>query len=272
MLSSHALRVVFGMRSFIGVQLLGICMNIYNHKIGNKKLFTAVVLAVVAGMFLVRVILLKTGTLDRMYTLEPDALHDALVKYEVTIQSTQSGKTVTGGGTILDGRKQSTKDEKYTLTVATAAHVVGDAETVTVTMPDGTVIEGTVVAAEDTSEDKAGTQAADVAFVQCLWEEELDGYYSRDLLERVQAGDSAYALKKDGTEGSLVSGTITSVDCAVDGVGEDLILADIGGENGMSGSGLYGKSGNYLGMIIQGTEDGTVACIPADIVEEKMTN
>ena len=238
-------------------------MNIYNHKIGNKKLFTAIVLAAILGMFLVRAILLKSGTIDNMYTLEPDALHDALSKYEVTIRSEQSGTIVTGGGTILDGRKQSTKDEQFTLTIAAAAHVVGDAQTVTVVMPDGTQTEGTVVSVSESTDD--------VAFVQCLWDEELDGYYSRDLLERLQVGDAVYALKSDGSGKVLVSGTAAAVGSAVDGIGDDLILAEIGSENGMSGSGLYGKSGNYLGMIVQGTEEGTAACIPADIIEKAMS-
>ncbi len=242
------------------------CMNLYNHKIGNKKLFTFVVLAALLGMFLIRAILLGNGTIERMYTLEPDALHDALTKYEVTIQSEQSGSTVTGGGTILDGRKNSTKDAQYTLTIATARHVTGDAETVSVILPDGTETEGTVVAAggENTGE------TSDLVFVQCLCEEELDGYYSRDLLERLQAEDPAYVLKRSVEEKILVSGVIRSVGSSVDGIGEDLILADIGGESGMSGSGLYGKSGNYLGMMVQGTDDGTVACIPADVVENAM--
>lgn len=260
--SASGMRCIPELRFFYGSGR----MNLYNHKIGNKRLFTIVVLAALLGMFLIRAVLLQNGTIERMYTLEPDALHAALSQYEVTIQSEQSGNTVTGGGTILDGRKNSTKDAQYTLTIATALHVVGDAQTVCVIMPDGTKVEGTVTAAnaEQTGEGE------DLAFVQCLWEEEIDGYYSRDLLERLKEEDPAYALKQSGGEKSLVSGGIRSVGSRVDGIGEDLILADIGGTEGMSGSGLYGKSGNYLGMIVQGTEDGTVACIPADVVEGAM--
>ena len=225
-------------------------MNVYNHRIHNKKLFITITVAVIAGMFLVRGILLQNGTIDGLYTLDADELHSALSKYEVTIQNIGAGETVTGGGTILDGRKLSTKDEQFTLTIATAAHVVEGAESVMVTMPDGTQVEAAVVRIESNESDDSTDSSdigdgdstsgdLDLAFVQCLWDEEIEAYYSRDLLERTQTEDAAYALKFIGDNKELTSGTVSAVDAAVDGIGEDLILADIGSENGMSGSGLY---------------------------------
>ncbi len=253
-------------------------MNIYNHKIHNKKLFITIAAAIIIGMFVIRAILLQTGTIDRLYTLDADELHSALAKYEVTIQNTQSGQTISGGGTILDGRKSSTKDETFTLTIATAEHVVANADSVTVTMPDGTQVEGTVLHLNTdatalnsgSAADSAKTVLPDLAFIQCQWADEIEAYYSRDLLERVEAENAAYALKTNGSSKDLTAGTVKAVDATVDGLGEDLILADIGSENGMSGSGLYGKSGNYIGLIIQGTEDGTAACISADTVVQYM--
>ncbi len=240
-------------------------MNLYNHKIRNKKLVGTIVVAAILGMFVLRGVLLGSGTIEKMYTLEPDELHTALSKYEVTIQAAQGdGKTVlTGGGTILDGRKNSSKEENYTLTIAAAAHAAGDSDTVTVVLPDGSSAEGTVIRPETVAGD-AASLAQDVVFIQCSCPEELDVYYSRDILDRLAAGDAAYALK----DGELVSGEIRDADATVDGLGDSLILADIGSEEGMSGGGLYGKAGNYLGMILQGTQDGLAACISGrDVVE-----
>ncbi len=250
-------------------------MNLYNHKIRNKRLVGSIVFAVILLLFLVRGLLLQSGTIDKLYTLDADQLHTALAKYEVTIQSQSEAGTVQGGGTILDGRKASTKDENYTLTIVTAAHVVGDCDSVIVTLPDGTTAEGTVVyretaagssdsesAASDTAGMDSDTEAgsvSDIAFIQCQYAEEVDVYYSRDILGRLSDGDPAYVLK----DGELVSGSVTDTDASIDGIGADLLLSDIGSENGMSGSGLYGKSGNYLGMIVQGTENGIAACISA---------
>ena len=231
-------------------------MNIYNHKIKNKKAMTAIVLAVIAAMFLIRGLLLKNGTIDRMYTLEPDELHKALSGYEVVLHA----GGVSGSGTILDARKHSTKDEKFTLTIATAAHVVGESKEAEVLLPDGTKETGTVLSSD---------AETDLAFVQCLFEEELEVYYSRDLLDRLAEEDPVYALKGEN-HSDLVSGTLLNTRFSEDGIGEELLLSDIGGENGMSGGGLYGKSGNYLGMIVQGTEDGKCACIPASTVMEAM--
>lgn len=231
-------------------------MNLYNHKIRNKKLVGTIVIAAILGMFVLRGVLLGSGTIEKMYTLEPDALHSALSKYEVTIRSTQKdGKTIlTGGGTILDGRKNSSKEENFTLTIATAACIVGDSNTVTVTLPDGSNAEGTVIRPETGD---VSSPEAEVIFVQCSYADELDVYYSRDILTRLSAGDAAYALK--GTE--LISGEIADADASVSGLGDSLILTKIECEEGMSGAGLYGKAGNYLGMLLQETEDGFTACI-----------
>ena len=231
-------------------------MNLYNHKIKNKKAVTAAAIVVILAMFLLRGVLLRNGTIDRMYTLEPDALHDAMSKYEVIVRADGAA----GAGTILDGRKQSTKDENYTLTVATAAHVVGGADAVQLTLSDGTKLDAKVLSSDP---------ERDLAFLQCSWKEELEVYYSRDILDRLAPQDPVYALKGENHD-ALVSGSVTDPSASVDGIGEDLILADIGGESGMSGGGLYGKSGNYLGMIVQGTGDGTAACIPADTVMAEM--
>lgn len=231
-------------------------MNLYNHKIKNKKAVTVVVILVIFAMFLLRGVLLQNGTIDRMYTLEPDALHDAMSKYEVIVRS----DGVAGAGTILDGRKQSAQDENYTLTVVTAAHVAGSADTVQMVLPDGTKLDARVLSSD---------KEQDFAFLQFAWPEELEVYYSRDILGRLAAQDPAYALK-GADHDELVSGTVKDPSASVDGIGEDLILADIGGESGMSGGGLYGKAGNYLGMIMQETGDGTAACIPADTVMAEM--
>lgn len=231
-------------------------MNLYNHKIKNKKAVTVAAILVIFAMFLLRGVLLQNGTIDRMYTLEPEALHDAVSKYEVTVRA----DGVTGEGTILDGRKQSTKDENYTLTVVTAAHVVGGADAVQLVLSDGTKLDAKVLS----SDPEQG-----LAFLQCAWPEELEVYYSRDILDRLAAQDPVYGLK--GTDhNELASGVVKDSTASVDGIGQNLILADIGDASGMSGGGLYGKAGNYLGMIVQETGDGRTACIPSDIVMAKM--
>ena len=235
---------------------LDIGMNLYNHKIRNKKLVGTIVVAAILGMFVLRGVLLGSGTIEKMYTLEPEALHSAISKYEVTIQLTQDGKEAipAGGGTILDGRKSSSKEENFTLTIAAAAQAVGESDSVTVVLPDGSSATGTVVRPET---EGASSLAGEVVFVQCSCPDELDVYYSRDRLERLTAGDEAYALKS----AELISGEITDAGAQVPGLGDSMLLTNIECEDGLSGSGLYGKAGNYLGMILQGTGDGQTACI-----------
>lgn len=231
-------------------------MNLYNHKIRNKKLVGTIVIAAILGMFVLRGLLLGNGTIEKLYTLEPDELRAALSKYEVAIQVLQEDEqtALIGGGTILDGRKSSSKDENFTLTIAAASKVVGDSDSVTVVLPDGSSVKGIVVRPET---DAAESMAEDVVFVQCGCPNELDVYYSRDRLDRLAAGDEAYALQN----AELISGEITDASAQASESGDSMILTDVGYEDGMSGSGLYGKAGNYLGMILQGTDDGLTACI-----------
>lgn len=147
-------------------------MNLYNHKIRNKKLVGTIVIAVILGMFVLRGVLLGSGTIEKMYTLEPDELHAALSKYEVTIRALQEdgGIVLDGGGTILDGRKSSSKDENFTLTIAAAAQVVGDSDSVTVVLPDGSSVKGIVVRPEtDTAGSLAGKLPLCSAAAQMSW-------------------------------------------------------------------------------------------------------
>lgn len=312
--------------------------NIYNPKIHNKKLLVILLAAAIAAMFLIRGILYQNGTLESMQTLSPEKLEERISGYEVQIavsagssaaentgntenteraENGSSGDgTVRFGGTILDGRKQSTRDENFTLTIVTAVKAVQSGDSgqasgddlaagqnsgndpaagigsgqeeessgITVTLPDGTEAEGTVLYVDGD---------AGIAFVQCLCPSEIEAYYSRDILERLEAGDAVYAYEA----GALEEGRLIAEGQILSGIGSDLMVADFGAAGGedtaqagtagssnvrstttggtgssvradiLPGSGLYGTSGNYLGMILQNTDGGQTACVSAvDIV------
>lgn len=243
-------------------------MALTKHKVENKRSFGLFAVIVIAAMFLIRYILLETGTIDEMYTLEEDELCSALAAYEVAISClSPDAETENAGGTILDGRKISTGDENYTLTIVTSYAAVvsaasasdsGEGTTViTVTLPDGTESEGAVI---------AWNESGGYALIQCLYPEELEVYYSRDILYRLSEEEPVYILWND----EVLSGSAPQTDVDADGIGKDLIAASLDdaqtGSGIAAGSGFYGKSGNYLGMVLDVTEDGTVYAVPGDVI------
>lgn len=215
---------------------------------------------VIAAMFLIRWILYSNGTIDDMYTLDEDELLSSLESAEVTIEvvSPDGSEREIGAGTILDGRKNSTDEENYTLTIASSMDLTGidsEAVEIEVTLPDGTITKGELFA--------YGEEEGYV-LLQCECVDELEVYYSEDLLYRLEEDDPAYIL----VEGEVVPYEITDKD-AVTSMGEELIFSSLEEEvnqQALKGCGLYGKSGNYLGLIIQVEEGGDVYAVPGNVI------
>lgn len=273
---------------------------VYNPKIHHKKLLTVLIFIAIIAMFLIRGILYQTGTLERMQTLDPEEIRERIAQYEVQVTFTKNktsgalGTDASGaesyryGGTILDGRKESAGEDNYTLTIATALPDGTDwagtdeegqngegaealdaassdetgadgnvpySQEIKVTLPDGSEVSGSILYTDASSH---------LALIQCECPTETDVYYSRDILERLAAGDTVYSLR----DGVLAEGNVTQVKAAVSGVGTDLTAVDMGAAEEVPGTGFYGTSGNYLGMILQNTEDGNTICVSAvDIIK-----
>lgn len=256
--------------------------NVYNPKVHNKKLLTILVFAAIVVMFLVRAVLYQNGTIEDMQTLEPEKIRERAAQYEVQVsvvnaggQSSPAAEGTSFGGTILDGRKQSTKEENFTLTIATSAEAAvptgntgntpGSSddpdgtvknekvessvyEPVAITLPDGTQADGSVLYVDPDS---------GFAFVQCEFPTEVEAYYSRDILERLTADDPVYVLQ----DGNLLTGKTAATKQEISGIGSDLTVVsfDASAPRINPGSGLYGTGGNYLGMYLQQSDDGKAA-------------
>ena len=268
-------------------------MALTNYKVQNKKAFGIFAVVVIAAMFLIRYILLESGTIDAMYTLDEEELYSALTAYEVGVEvsgsadrsdtdsdadmdaetSAATSETASedeeslresdsaeavGGGTILDARKNSTSDEEYTLTIVASLDVTGTTAQergITVTLPDGSGSAASVI---------AFNESAGYALIQCLCPDELEVYYSVDILYRLAAEEPVYVLDA----GAVIGGTVTETDTDLEDVGEGLIEASLDSSvsDAVIGAGLYGKSGNYLGMIVASDGNGTIWAVPGDVI------
>lgn len=190
----------------------------------TKKLLAFIAIILVIGMFLVRGILLNNGTIDRIMTLDPEAMAARLRGDEMTITSGSQ----TGMATAIDSFKSSTKDETYQTYCVTANHLIEDPANFSATLLDGSTYEAILIAT-DVSED--------LAIFRIDTEDEIETPYDRDALGRVQPGDTVWYL---GTDGELVEGTYHSTE-AISGDWEEAL----------AGGGVYDVSGYYVGMLVQ---------------------
>lgn len=228
----------------------------------TKKLLTFIAIALVAGMFAVRGILMQSGTLDDIMTKSPEEIAVIMNKVQMTVTSGSR----TGMGTAIDSFKHSTREETFSTYLVTANHVVVDPSDITVTHGDETY--EAVLVATDVDRDLA------ILLIQTA--EEIEAIYDRDAISRLAAGDIVYYRN---TSGELVAGTLSGKNVTVQGLeitsqyGETVegteqltdlytIAGDL--EDGMSGGGIYDVTGYYAGMIIQGSDDGTLVAIPGN--------
>lgn len=228
----------------------------------TKKILTFIAIVLIAGMFVVRGMLMQSGTLDDILTKSPEEITTAVNKVQMTITSGSK----TGMGTAIDSFKNSTKEETFSTYLITANHIVVDPADITATL-GGETYEATLVA---TDADR------DLAVLVIQTADEVEALYERDFISRLKTGDTVYYMS---TSGDLVAGTLTGKGVTVQGLEitsqygdavadtqqlSDLFTVSGDLENGMSGGGVYDVTGYYVGMIIQGSDDGTLACIPGN--------
>lgn len=232
----------------------------------TKKLLTFIAIILVAGMLIVRGILMQNGTIDEILTKTPEEITSMVNKVQMTVTSGSR----TGMGTAIDSFKNSTKEETFSTYLITANHVIVDPADITAELA-GETYEATLVA---TDVDR------DLAILVIQTVDEVETIYDRDPISRLKTGDTVYYMS---TSGDLVAGTLSGKNVTVQGLEitsqygdkventeqlSDLFTVSGDLEDGMSGGGLYDVSGYYVGMIIQGSDDGTLACIPGNEVHD----
>lgn len=149
--------------------------------------------------------------------------------------------------------------------ILTAAHVVGDSETVTVRFGDGEEVVGTVL---------GGTAGADVAVVQV----DRTGLPAADLAldEDPQVGQMAIAVGSPwGLQSTVTAGIVSAVDQAIPS-GESaraVLQTDAAINPGNSGGPLVDREGRVIGINVSifslsGANDGVGFAVPIDIASD----
>jgi len=221
------------------------------YKIRNKRQVLLFMALVIAGLFVLRAYLLRSGRITPPQALEPAELEALINGYEVEIEAAGYH----GSGTIIQFQEAGRKQEYGTCYIVSAAHLLEhlQQEKAVVSFSDGTRCEAELI---DIDSD------LDIGILRCAVNGQDSVYFSEDLLYQMQENDSVYYISRDDR---LMAGTFVARDVAVPQIGEHMLV--FLGENaeGMSGAGIYSETGYYLGMITAGT-DGQVACLPGSRV------
>ncbi|HSK06780.1 MAG TPA: trypsin-like peptidase domain-containing protein [Acidimicrobiia bacterium] len=149
--------------------------------------------------------------------------------------------------------------------ILTAAHVVGDNDSVTVRFADGEQVEGTVL---------GGTSGADVAVVQV----DRTGLPAAELAldQDPQVGQLAIAVGSPwGLQGTVTAGIVSAVDQAIpSGSSARAVLqTDAAINPGNSGGPLVDREGRVLGINVSifslsGANDGVGFAVPIDVAHD----
>ncbi|HEX6145142.1 MAG TPA: trypsin-like peptidase domain-containing protein [Acidimicrobiia bacterium] len=149
--------------------------------------------------------------------------------------------------------------------ILTAAHVVGNNDTVTVRFADGEQVEGTVL---------GGTSGADVAVVQV----DRTGLPAAELAldDDPQVGQLAVAVGSPwGLQGTVTAGIISAVDQAIPsgGSARAVLQTDAAINPGNSGGPLVDRDGRVLGINVSifslsGANDGVGFAVPIDVAHD----
>jgi hypothetical protein len=232
----------------------------------NKKRLTFIVVAAVITMFAVRFILMQTGELAKITTLDANGQKTWMQAREVTIVSPRDGK-VLGSGSILDSYKNSTKDKTYTCSIVTTDAVAlqfendsaqdGDSADSSQSSAGGSSEKSSKDAKTSEASEKAqgavivmpdGTKAdfsfggvnegAGIGVLNAQSKEETsEAKFTKKGWVNLQEGQNVYCL----SDGTVVTGTYK---------GNDLVSFDADWPDTMLGCGIYDNAGNFLGTLV----------------------
>ena len=156
------------------------------------------------------------------------------------------------------------------LTVITALHVIDDLDDIEVTFCDGSIAEASLTSSDEKK---------DICFLT------VELAISRDLDPLMDitafAGVSAFAGNANLQEGESVllynpwedssyAGFVADTDVYVEDFTLDMIYCMINADEGMSGCGLFDTEGNYLGILLGGTENGEAFSLSAENIIETL--
>lgn len=152
--------------------------------------------------------------------------------------------------------------------VVTAFHIIGnEGAAVSISFYDGVTVEGKVLRSSE-SKDIALVRVSRKDIKKAAKDLGLDGSMDYNSIrlhtEPIFSQDDIFI--QDGREGTVSVGFVGSADEYIPDFDMNMIYCLCEVDPGMSGGGLFDSNGNYLGILLGGSEDGSV-CLNSDQFE-----
>lgn len=200
------------------------------------------------------------------FSMDDFELSDPISVVSVEVRTKDGLGKSTASGVIL------TVDEKG-VQIVTAGHALDGMEksdVLSVIIGDESVICKNSIALEE----------ADLAFLSVLWEDFSPKALETLILEEVHTDKSCFDALQNGAEvtakgyhnGALAEycGTLSDMAVFVEDFEQNMLLIRCEAYPGMSGGGVYDAEGHFMGIICGIDEEGTVACVPWHVIEERL--
>ncbi len=148
-----------------------------------------------------------------------------------------------GSGNILHIKKD-------TVEIISAYHIIADQDSILLTFYDGTTSNAQIVTYD---------KEKDTVILSTSSIEDSD-YVEINISEKEPvSGDGIFVIDPD-TKGA-VAGIIGNTDVYIEDFDQNMIYCLISVTPGMSGSGCFDYEGNYLGMLLGGSDNEEAVCI-----------
>ncbi|SDZ92342.1 hypothetical protein SAMN02745687_01097 [Lachnospiraceae bacterium NK3A20] len=209
--------------------------------------------AVVIALFLLRVILVNTGVISGPKELPVEELTANLSETEALVSA---GK-IAGHATIMQvspaGKKKDT-DTVYLLTTyeiaAAAKELDGSA---VITFGDGTSAKASFNNADKT---------LGIGVLECEVNGKDSVYFSENVLYQMQVGTPVVFQEDQGNQ-KLAEGSFLDRSRQQEGFDENVMLIEATDADIAPGTGIYAKTGYWLGLALS-EADGSIVCAPGN--------
>lgn len=150
------------------------------------------------------------------------------------------------------------------LWIATAAHVVGNAQEKQIRIQQGSL--------DYRCEQSIAFEGADLAFLRCTAGKkrtETGAVYDKAQFDMLEPGDRVWIYGQTDGKVLRLEGSLEDTWIYVEDFAQYMLLARGTLYPGMSGCGLYDGEGNLIGIACGSNEDGEIAAIPLNILQAR---
>lgn len=138
--------------------------------------------------------------------------------------------------------------------IITASHVIEDEKDISVTLPDGRKLPA-AVSYRDSEKDYCLLQA-DCSPAACV-----------TIADRLPSAEESVFMAAPDSYGAVTAGVVISPEVFSEDLSENVIYCRISVAEGMSGGGLFSAAGEYLGLLIGGSDSGEGAFLSSVYID-----